>query len=179
MIPGFLIGWVTFPGIIAHEYAHKRACEWRDVPVTDVQYFSLAGSGYVEHVSPRNRVDTIAISIAPLAINTLLAVALYVVAALLIVRGQTGDMVTTAGVAVGWVGLSTAWHAFPSRIDTSNIWRAARQEWRDSPVAFLSLPFVPLLYLANLLSFFWFDAIYALALAGATAAAVSWLLPLM
>jgi hypothetical protein len=158
MIPGFPIAWVTFPGVIFHEYAHKRACEWRGVPVIDVQYFSFSGGGYVQHGRPRNHVDTIAINIAPLAMNTLLAVVLYVVAFLLFGLAQAGDTITIIGGVVGWMGLSTAWHTFPSRVDTGNIWRAARQEWRHSAVAFLSLPFVPLLYLANLLSFFWFDA---------------------
>ena len=53
-------------------------------------------------------------------------------------------------------------HAFPSSHDLDNIrrlaWPAAK---RGNVLALASLPLVGLLYLANLASFFWADAIYA------------------
>lgn len=32
MIPGQIISLLTFPGIIAHEWAHKQFCNWLKVP---------------------------------------------------------------------------------------------------------------------------------------------------
>lgn len=62
IIPGFLIGWATFPGVIIHEFAHKKSCDWRGIAVRDVDYFSWSGRGYVTHRSPRRFSDTLAIS---------------------------------------------------------------------------------------------------------------------
>lgn len=171
IIPGFLISWATFPGVIVHEFAHKTACEWRDVRVSDVQYFGLDGGGYVQHRRPSDYRNTLLISTAPFFLNTLLAIGLYALAGALVVGiiPFPSDVPSIAVAAfVGWIALSVGWHAFPSSGDTKNIWREVKQHWRRSPLAALFIPVVTFLFVANILRFFWFDAIYALALAGLT-----------
>lgn len=167
-IPGFLIGWATFPGVIIHEFAHKKACEWRKMPVRDVDYFSLSGGGYVTHASPRQFSDTLAISAAPFAVNTAIAYVLYTVAFILLENagalsgGKPSNSTAYAGVAIGWLALSTGWHAIPSFSDSGNIWQGVTTNWRSSNLALFSIPVVILFYIGNLLAFFWFDALYSL-----------------
>ena len=42
IIPGWLIGLVTFPGVIVHEAAHLFFCKLRRVAVFDVCFFVSA-----------------------------------------------------------------------------------------------------------------------------------------
>lgn len=164
-IPGFLIGWLTFPGIIIHELAHKLACDWRGVRVFDVTWFSLSGRGEVRHAQPHHPHDTIAISVAPFVFNTILAAICYTIAFLIYAfQNFLPPMTFIGGLILGWLGLSIGWHAFPSRGDAKNVWRVAKQHWRSSILATLAFPAVVIIYIANLLSFFWFDAIYSLAI---------------
>lgn len=168
IIPGFLIGWATFPGVIIHEFAHKKSCDWRGIAVRDVDYFSWSGRGYVTHRSPRQFSDTLAISAAPFVVNTLIAFALYLMAILLLEGGGalSGAFLARfpayAAVAIGWLAVSVGWHAIPSFTDSGNIWRGVKANWRSSNLALFSIPLVLLFYIGNILAFFWFDAIYSL-----------------
>jgi hypothetical protein len=171
-IPGALISWVTFPGTIVHELAHKWACEWRGVQVTDVSYFSLDGSGYVQHHRPRDHRDTILISTAPFAVNSVLAVVCYVLAISTATGVILSDYASVAVFGFAWLGLSIGMHAFPSPGDLGNVWREVRSHWRTSMIAALVIPAVILFRIASLLEFFWFDAIYAAALGVATVLAL-------
>jgi len=74
------------------------------------------------------------------------------------------DQQPVVGITVGWLALSVGWHAIPSSGDTGNVWRAVKAHWRSSMLAALLIPVVCLLYVANLLKFLWFDAIYSLSL---------------
>lgn len=167
MIPGFLIGWATFPGVIVHEFAHKKACEWRGIPVRDVNYFTLSGGGYVTHSAPRKFSDTLAISAAPFVVNTVIAFILYAFAFLLyegsgvgagIVPGEYANLFS---LGIGWLALSIGWHAIPSFGDAGNIWNGVTENWRSSNLALFSIPLVILFYVGNVLAFVWFDAIYS------------------
>ena len=66
MIPGFLIAWATFPGVMLHEWSHKQACHWRGIRVRNVEWFNLDGSGLVTHDQPREYMDSVLISTAPI-----------------------------------------------------------------------------------------------------------------
>ena len=41
IIPGFLISFVTFPGVIMHELGHQVACWLSKVAVFNVKYFQF------------------------------------------------------------------------------------------------------------------------------------------
>ncbi|MFB6187291.1 MAG: DUF3267 domain-containing protein [Halobacteriaceae archaeon] len=145
-------------------------CEWRGVRVHNVNYFSLSGGGHVEHDRPRSFNDTLAISTAPFFLNTILAAVFYTLA-YFIYNGSTlflsgaGKQFLLYGVFVAvWLGISTGSHAIPSTTDAKNVWREAKKRWRSSLLAFLSLPLVVFLYVANLLQFLWFDVLYSLAI---------------
>lgn len=170
-IPGFLIALVTFPGVIAHEYAHERACKKRHLIVTDVCYFQLRSpNGFVKHEQPRRYADAFWISVAPFAFNTALAVAVAIVAGVFYFASELTGISPVGWLAVlgGWIAVSLAWHAFPSKHDAENVWRYAKREWRSSWFARLGFPVVVVLYICHYLSYVWFDAVYALAVVGGT-----------
>ena len=166
-IPGFLIAWVTFPGTIIHEFAHKKACEWRGIRVREVNYFSLNGSGYVKHHTPHDYRDSILISTAPLGINTAIAFCCWVGVGVgfasafpSVIPESVADPLT---VVLLWLGVSVGMGAIPSTGDTDHVWREVKRYWRRSMLAALLIPAVAILYLANLLSFLWADLIYSIA----------------
>lgn len=165
LIPGFVIGLLTFPGVVIHEFAHKRCCDCRGVLTGDVVYFRLGNpAGYVEHARPDRFRDAFLIAVAPFAVNSVLAVVLFA-GLMVLFPSETGMFESTTGAYVLlWLGVSVGMHAFPSNQDAKNLWTRALREWRELPAVILSLPVVGLIYLANLLSFVWFDLIYALGL---------------
>lgn len=173
-IPGFIIGWATFPGVVVHEWAHKTVCQQRGIPVKEVAYFKLSGGGYVQHATVTDFEDQLAVSIAPLLVNTVISALLWGMIGYFGNSGAEALPIDSAYAILlaGWLALSIGWHAIPSTGDARNIYTTAKVEWRYSDLAALSLPLVLLLYIANALSIFWFDAIYALAIAAAVSAAL-------
>lgn len=168
-IPGFLISLLAFPGVILHELAHKHFCDRYGVPVFEVCYFKLGNpAGYVVHDEPRSYRESFAISVAPFLVNTLAALAVFgVVVTFWANPDATGIATEQLGVSgwlLVWIGVSAAMHAFPSTGDAESIWARTQRDWRASPFVLLGLPVVGLIYVANLLSFLWFDVIYAIAL---------------
>ena len=179
-IPGFVISLLTFPGVVVHEFAHKKLCDAFAVPVHEVAYFRLGTpAGYVLHEEPERYRQTFAISVAPFLVNTIVALGLLGAAAFVWGRpdalGLRTDDLGVLGWLVVWVGLSTGMHAFPSKGDAKEIWRRSRAEWRTAPLTLLGLPFVLVIYVANLLSVLWFDGLYALGLLGVALIAVGYL----
>lgn len=166
---GSLLTLVTFPGVVVHEFAHKKACDWIGVPVIEARYFRLGNPpGYVRHLEPERYRQSFAISVAPFLVNSVLAFALL--------AGYATLSATTAGIESGdttvqaatwltlWLGLSVGIHAFPSTGDARTLWDRSRAEWRGAPVVLLGVPVVALIYVANLLSRFYLDVLYAVGL---------------
>jgi hypothetical protein len=64
-----------------------------------------------------------------------------------------------------WLGISIGMHAFPSTQDASNLWHSARQSVSSGNLlAVIGFPLVIVIYVANILSVFWFDYLYGIAL---------------
>lgn len=157
MLPGWLISLLTFPGVIAHEFGHQFFCRLFRVPVFKVCYFRFGNpAGYVQHEEPQHFAQSFFITVGPFIVNNLLAVGAFVCALSVVV----GD--TTAQLVFGWLGFSFAMHSFPSTADAKNLWAMT---WRHTiPNIFLmlvALPFVAIIYVANLLRYIWFDLIWA------------------
>ena len=157
MIPGFLISLVTFPGVIIHEWAHKKFCDWLNVPVHKVVYFRLGNpAGFVEHENPTTYKQTFWISVGPLVVNSLATIILSVIASQIIPDGWLY-------VVLIWLAFSIGMHSFPSDHDMQQVSSASKLALKrgGSFLHYLSFPFVTLIWIANKLRFFWFDAIYA------------------
>ncbi len=160
MIPGWLISILTFPGVIIHEWGHKKFCEWLKVPVYEVVYFRFGNpAGYVLHEETVNYKQTFWVSIGPLIINSLFAIMFSFVASIM----QPDSFFI---IILLWVAISVGTHSFPSNHDMKHIFEASKKELKDggSLWHYLAFPLVGLIYIANLLRFFWFDLWYALGL---------------
>lgn len=158
MIPGSFIALLTFPGVILHEFAHQEFCQLFNIPVYEVRYFQLGEdqAGYVKHGKPESFSQTFWISAGPLFLNSLLAVLFAAIAT----KFRDDSL---AQIAVGWLSISAAMHAFPSTHDAENIQTASQVARANggSILLLLAYPFVAAIVVANHLRFVWFDALYA------------------
>ncbi|WP_137289400.1 metalloprotease family protein [Natronorubrum halophilum] len=176
----FGVQLASIPGIVVHEFAHKKACDLVGVPVLEVVYFRFGTpSGYVRHTQPDRYRESFVISVAPFLVNTVVSMAAFLgLAALVTAVGTEGAppgellaAIWTASretlalaVVLCWLGLSVGMQAFPSTGDANTLWTRSRSEWRRSPVVLLAVPFVLVIYVANLLSWLWADVLYAVGL---------------
>ena len=176
IVPGALISWITFPGVIVHEFGHFLFCRLRRIAVYDAVFFRLGNpAGYVVHGNSPDFLSTFLICVGPLIVNTLLCLFICLPAYIPFkVFGQNFDRLSNVGFAAAfgillnylvlWLGVSIGMHAFPSTQDAMNLWQAAKQRAGSGDIlAVLSLPLAALIFVANLLRFFWFDYIFGLA----------------
>ncbi len=157
-LPGQLISLLTFPGVIVHEWAHKKFCEWFGVKVYEVAYFRFwqKTAGYVTHEAPSTFKKTFWISVGPLVVNSLGCVILSAIASQTLPQSFLNYLLL-------WLALSIGAHSFPSDHDAKNILETSKHYLKNegSTLHYLSYPFFILIWIANKLSFFWFDFIYA------------------
>ena len=162
-IPGFLVSYLTFPGVIVHEAAHMLFCRLRGLAVLDVCFFRVGNpAGYVIHEETENFTTAFLVSVGPLIVNSILCV-VFCFPAFVPVRvfGRPDPI----SYVLLWLGISIGMHAFPSTHDAKNVWRLARQQVRTlNPLVLLSFPLVIAIYAANILSVVWFDYLYGFAL---------------
>lgn len=165
-IPGFVVSLLSFPGVISHEYAHKLACEWRNIRVYDVVYFQLGSpAGFVRHQEPERQANAFWITTAPFFVNSLIALNLG-----LLIGTFYPDYTPRSGIPayillfLSWLAVSVGMHAFPSPSDARTLWRLTKRNWRSSVLGFLSVPVVFVIYVSHFLSYLWLDIIYGLAI---------------
>lgn len=156
VIPGFLISYLTFPGVILHEFAHKFFCDKFGVKVHEVSYFKLDGGGHVIHDHTEYFPAVFWISIGPLIINSILTVIIAFVASNLDSEGWTYILLL-------WLAISFGAHSIPSKQDADNILTVSKQTIANggSSLHYFSYPFVWFIAIANLLRFFWIDFLWA------------------
>lgn len=147
---GVIVTWFTFPGVILHEWSHKLFCDLAGIPVYEVKYFRLSNpAGYVRHGPVARYRDAFLITIALFLINSILAMALFIIPAL-----NFNGIINLVFI---WLGGSFAIHAFPSDGDAQALWNHSGNAWRSNPIALIGYPLVGIIMLANLLRMFWFD----------------------
>ena len=159
-IPGGLISVLTFPGVMIHEWAHKKYCNWTGVIVRQVVYFRVGNpAGYVMHDKPQKYSQVFWISTGPLIINSLLAIIVSYFATQI----QSESFLY---YLLLWLAISIGMHAFPSDQDISHVFSESKASLKrgGSVLHYLAYPFFALIWLANKLRFFWFDFWYAIAL---------------
>jgi hypothetical protein len=167
-IPGWLVSLLTFPGVILHEWAHKKFCDLAKVKVHEVVYFNLdfigenEPAGYVIHERPTTYKQIFLISVGPLIINSLATILLgYLFQILGFNTPETQN--SLLAIILAWLALSVGMHAFPSDEDMKHILEASKIELAKggSKLHYLAFPFVWLISLANKLRAIWFDVFYA------------------
>ncbi|MCL5775113.1 MAG: metalloprotease family protein [Patescibacteria group bacterium] len=159
-IPGWLISILTFPGVIIHEWAHKKYCDWTGVRVHQVVYFRVGNpAGFVLHEQPKLYSQVFWISTGPLIINSFLAI----VISFLATQAQPESILY---YVLYWIAISAGMHAFPSDQDTKYVLEASKYALKNGGSFFhyLAYPFFGLIWLANKLRIIWFDFWYAAAL---------------
>lgn len=157
-IPGQLISLLTFPGVIVHEWAHEKFCDWFGVKVHEVSYFKFwqKTSGYVVHDTPSTFKQIFWISAGPLVVNSLGCILLSMFA-------TEAAPKSFLYYLFFWLAISVGAHSFPSDHDAKNVLESSKNHIKDggSLLHYLSYPFFTLIWVANKLRFFWFDFIYA------------------
>jgi hypothetical protein len=163
MIPGILISIVTFPGVIVHEFAHLFFCKMRNVAVFKVCYFQFANPlGYVLHENTTNFNTTFLISMGPFFINTLLCLLICIPA---FIPVNFFGIEHPLSYFLIWLGVSIGMHAVPSNQDAKNIYQQAKEEVKNRNIlAIVSFPIIGLIYIFNILRFFWADLAYGVAI---------------
>ena len=163
MIPGFIISILTFPGVIVHEFAHMLFCKARGVAVMDVCFFRFGNpAGYVIHEEPKDFASAFFISVGPFIINSLLCMIICFPALIPIRIFHIEDKLS---YALLWLGISIGMHAFPSNADANSLLQQAKKAASlHNPLAIISFPLVGAIYIANILSIFWFDYLYGVAI---------------
>ncbi|HWA24162.1 MAG TPA: metalloprotease family protein [Lacunisphaera sp.] len=162
IIPGFIITWLTFPGVIVHELAHKLFCHWTGTKVVEVCYFRFGNpAGYVVHEIPTNIWKHILIGVGPLFVNTILG---FLIGLLLLPLQHLayGDMSSFLKFAIGWLAVSVAMHSFPSTGDAKGIWAAIWDKGAPVSAKLVGTPLVGLIFLGAIGSVVWLDLIYGL-----------------
>ena len=156
MIPGYIIALITFPGIIFHELGHEWFCKWTGVTVHEVCYFTFEGpGGYVIHERPEKFYQAFFITLGPFITGTLISLLIFILCKLAALVHPWLES------SLLWLGISVAMHSFPSSTDANNLWAETNRNIAKNLWAIVGYPFVLFIYIANVLSFFWFDALYA------------------
>ncbi|MEN8127122.1 MAG: DUF3267 domain-containing protein [Planctomycetota bacterium] len=162
MIPGFIIAWLTFPGIIVHETAHLFFCQLFGLAILDVSYFRpvMRGpSGYVIHEPTDRFGPTFFIACGPFLVNSLFC---FLICFSIFLPIRFFGVDHWLFWPIGWLGLSIGMHAFPSNQDAYNLWGHAKKQMSSGNIlAVLVFPIVFLVYIGNLLSMLWADLFYA------------------
>lgn len=161
IIPGWLISIVTFPGVIVHEAAHMLFCRLRGIAVLDVCFFRVGNpAGYVLHEPIENFNTAFLVSVGPFIINSLLCVFFCFPA---LVPMRVFNDANLLSYFMVWLGVSIGMHAFPSTQDAKVLWNDARKAVKNRQLlAIISFPLVVVIYIANILRFFWLDYLYGI-----------------
>jgi hypothetical protein len=158
IIPGFLIAWITFPGVIVHELAHQLFCRWQGLAVLEVKYFQFGNpAGYVLHEVPPYAGQTFWIAAGPMVVNT---VAGAIIAAPAMLACLTFGAGSPLDYLLLWLGVSIAMHSFPSTQDTKGIWSALGRDNTSVGLKLVGYPVCVLFFIGAVGSVVWLDLLY-------------------
>jgi hypothetical protein len=164
LIPGFIISWITFPGVIVHEFAHQLFCYLYKIPVYEVAYFRFGNpAGYVAHGPAKKPWHGVMAAIGPFFVNSILGAIIGAPAILPIIQFQSADPLDWV---LGWLGVSIAMHSFPSTGDAQVIWHVVKDRSVPFHTKLWAYPVIGLIYAGAIGSFFWLDALYGVFMAG-------------
>lgn len=167
MIPGFLITWVTFPGVIVHELAHAIFCRLFGLAIYEVSYFRFTTgfgqpAGYVVHQRAEKPWQDLMVSIGPFFVNTIVGAVIAMPAAIPFRLGGADVL----DLFLMWLGVSVAMHSFPSTGDAKSAWGSLSRKETPIFTKIIGYPVIGLIYVGALGSMFWLDALYGIAVAG-------------
>ncbi len=158
-----IVSYLTFPGIVVHEFAHAWACKRLGIRVHHVCYLRLGDPmGYVLHEAPAYAFQHIMVAVAPFFVSTLLAL-FFSLGGCFLARSpffaETRDVLALTGL---WLGFSCALHAFPSSGDGDSLWLDVRSPDVNLLSKLLLVPVVGMIRLGQMGTRLWLDALFAL-----------------
>ena len=160
MIPGFIISWLTFPGVIIHEVAHELFCVLTRTRIVKVCYFRFGvPAGFVVHEKPSSVWKNILIGVGPLIVNTGLGLTVGILAIPYGVPGAGQDFIFPV---LMWLAISIAMHSFPSPADAKNIWAAINDKQAPPAAKAVGTPLCGLILFGAIGSIFWLDLVYGI-----------------
>lgn len=169
IIPGFLVSFLTFPGVMMHELGHQLACFISKVAVFRVQYFKFdyKVAGFVEHEKTDNPWKSLLITYGPFLFNTIIGTIFVFPLAMMWALSDARIMLPLWAkllcYVLAYIGVSCLANAFPSSGDAQTLFTSVVKN-KEIPLAarIIIAPFVAVIYVCSLLKFFWFDFVFAL-----------------
>lgn len=158
-----IMSYLTFPGIVAHEYAHAWACRRLGIRVHQVCYLRLGNPmGYVLHEAPAYAFQHTMVAVAPFFVSTLFALCFSLGGCLLARSPFFPEMRELLALGTLWLGFSCALHAFPSSGDGDSLWQDVRRPDVSLLAKLLLVPVVGMIRLGQVGMRLWLDALFAL-----------------
>ncbi len=161
IIPGFLVAWLTFPGIIVHEFAHALFCRLTRTKVHEVCYFRFGNpAGFVRHDPPTSVWKQLLIAGGPFIINSIAGFVIGLLAFKFIMPHKDWSVLR---FIAGWLTVAVGMHAFPSRPDAVSVWQALwGKDAGKVPVAarIVGTPIAAIMYLGALFAVAMVDVVY-------------------
>ncbi len=137
--------FLTFPGVIIHEWAHKIFCQLSGLKVVKAVYFRFGNpSGYVIHEAPHNYFQSFFVATGPIIFNSILSVG-FSYAIFWLTPGSYWRFIFL------WLAFSIAAHAFPSEQDLSGASADGLDYLKrgSSLWPIIGFPFIGLMWLAG------------------------------
>lgn len=158
LVPGFIISAITFPGVVVHELGHKKFAELTGVKVREICLFRFGNpAGYVIHEPTTNFKQSFFITAGPFIVGTLLSLLIFSLT-------NFFDDTSLLGKIIVWLGISVAMNSFPSSTDAKSLWKDTNNYIKNNKLALAGYPISLVIFISNILSFIWFDLIYAVLL---------------
>jgi len=158
-----ILSYITFPGVVAHEFAHAWACRRMGIHVHRVCYLRLGNPmGYVLHDQPAYAFQHIMVAVAPFFVSTSLALLISLLACGFAQSLAFPEMREMVALAAVWFSFSFALHAFPSSGDADSLWADVQSPDISLVAKLLLVPVVGLIRLAQMGTRLWLDVLFAL-----------------
>jgi hypothetical protein len=158
-----ILSYITFPGVVAHEFAHAWACRRLGIRVHQVCYLRLGNPmGFVLHEASAYAFQHIMVVVAPFFVSTLFALCFSLGGCLLAMSPLFSETRDLLALGTLWLSFSCALHAFPSSGDGDSLWRDVRSPDVSLFAKLLLVPVVGVIRMGQMGTRLWLDALYAL-----------------
>ena len=158
-----ILSYITFPGVIAHEFSHAWACRRLGIRIHKVCYLRLGNPmGYVLHDRPASAVGHIVVAVAPFFVSTAVGLAFSLVACLTSQSTAYPEIRAAASFGMIWLSFSCALHAFPSGGDADALWSDVGSSHVGFFAKLLLVPATGLIRLGQIGTRIWLDVLFAL-----------------
>ncbi len=153
-----LLTYFTMPGVLVHQWSKIMCCKLTGAAVHEVCWFQLdSPAGYVVHDDPESPWQQFVIGLAPIFLNTLVAMG---VAALAVPFHRPEGQPSVPFLMLVWVAVAVGAGGFPSLSDAESMWELAWSPEASVLSRLVSVPVVGGVYLGAFLRYFWADVAY-------------------